>query len=168
MDMKAFNDLPADAAKKIIEDACHSPIVGQKIADLRPFQDFSALLDACDVQWFNLPDDQVLLTLEHHPKIGDLESLRKKYAAVAEQAKTEQGKMGEASEETLADLKKYNELYEKKHSFRFMVCATGKAPEEMLAIMQDRIGNSSLIELRQASVEQAKITRLRLQKVISA
>ena len=47
----------------------------------------------------------------------------------------------------------------------FLVCATGKSADEMLALLRARIDNPADTELRIAAGEQAKITRLRLEKL---
>jgi len=43
------------------------------------------------------------------------------------------------------------------------VCASGKTPEEMLALCQRRLHNDPESELRVAAEEQRRITRLRLE-----
>ena len=64
--------------------------------------------------------------------------------------------------ETLAAL---NREYEARFGFIYIVCATGKTAEEMLAILESRLQNSASDEIRCAAAEQAKITRLRLEKI---
>jgi 2-oxo-4-hydroxy-4-carboxy-5-ureidoimidazoline decarboxylase len=95
-----------------------------------------------------------------HPKIGDLEALKKKFAG------DEQGSVKQASEATLLELKKLNDEYEKKNGFIFIVCATGKSADEMLAILKTRIKNDRKAELSNAAEEQAKIMRIRLDKLL--
>ena len=50
----------------------------------------------------------------------------------------------------------------------FLVCATGKSAEEMLQLLNTRMGNDPTTELRVAVGEQAKITRLRLEKLLTS
>ena len=52
--------------------------------------------------------------------------------------------------------------------FIFIVCATGKSAEEMLALLRERLPHDRATELRVAAEEQAKITALRLSRRISA
>ena len=59
-----------------------------------------------------------------------------------------------------------NRLYEERFGRIFLVCATGKSAEQMLAILDERLSHDAETELRIASEEQAKITRLRLEKLI--
>ncbi len=56
--------------------------------------------------------------------------------------------------------------YEERFGHIFLVCATGKSGEEMLAILHERLGNDREAELRLAAEEQRKITHLRLEKLL--
>lgn len=59
-----------------------------------------------------------------------------------------------------------NAAYEKRFGFIFIVCASGKSAEEMLQLLQQRLSNDLETELKIAAGEQAKITRLRLHKML--
>lgn len=59
-----------------------------------------------------------------------------------------------------------NAEYEKRFGYIFIVCAAGKSPQEMLALLRIRLHNDSDTELRVAAEEQSRITRLRLDKLI--
>ena len=60
-----------------------------------------------------------------------------------------------------------NAAYLKKFGFIFIVCATGKSAEEMLALLQARLPNDPEKELGIAAGEQRKITHLRLEKLLA-
>ena len=66
----------------------------------------------------------------------------------------------------MAALAKLNRVYEEKFGYIFIVCASGKSAEEMVAILRARLENPAAQELRIATAEQAKITRLRLRKLV--
>jgi 2-oxo-4-hydroxy-4-carboxy-5-ureidoimidazoline decarboxylase len=66
----------------------------------------------------------------------------------------------------MAALAELNRVYEEKFGYIFIVCATGKSSEEMLAILRNRLSNEPDEELRNAAAEQAKITQLRLRKLL--
>ena len=61
---------------------------------------------------------------------------------------------------------KTNVAYEEKFARIYIVCATGKTPEEMLAIAKERMENDPDTELRRAAEEQRRITDLRLEKLV--
>ena len=57
-----------------------------------------------------------------------------------------------------------NRQYEERFGFIFIVCATGKTAEEMLALLRERLSNDPAAEIKIAAGEQMKITRIRLEK----
>jgi 2-oxo-4-hydroxy-4-carboxy-5-ureidoimidazoline decarboxylase len=62
----------------------------------------------------------------------------------------------------LRALAQRNADYERRFGHIFIVCATGKSADEMLTILDHRLGNEPERELAIAAGEQRKITRLRL------
>jgi 2-oxo-4-hydroxy-4-carboxy-5-ureidoimidazoline decarboxylase len=106
-----------------------------------------------------------LEAFEHHPKIGDINSLKEKYPNTKEWASDEQAGINVASEEVLHAVAKGNEDYEKKFGYIFIVCATGKSAGEMRQILESRLMNNPDEEIQIAAEEQNKITKLRLEKL---
>ena len=106
---------------------------------------------------------EILEAFAGHPQIGDMEALRNRYTATAD---AEQGQVFAASEATLAALKAANEAYLSRYGFIFIVCASGRSADEMLAMVRDRLENSRTEELVNGAREQAAITQLRLEKII--
>ena len=98
-----------------------------------------------------------------HPKIGDRESLRARFPATHELSAREQSGINGATEEVLTALADGNRAYEDKFGFIFIVCATGKRADEMLALLRARLGHDRATELRIAAEEQARITAIRLE-----
>ncbi|MEA2173507.1 MAG: 2-oxo-4-hydroxy-4-carboxy-5-ureidoimidazoline decarboxylase, partial [Blastocatellia bacterium] len=78
----------------------------------------------------------------------------------------EQSGTRQASQELLSELTEANRAYEAKFGYIFIVCATGKSTEEMLALLKERLPNDPDAELRNAAAEQSKITQLRLKKLL--
>jgi 2-oxo-4-hydroxy-4-carboxy-5-ureidoimidazoline decarboxylase len=66
------------------------------------------------------------------------------------------------------NLEEANREYLEKFGYIFIVCATGKTADEMLAILRSRLPNSPEQEIRVAAEEQNKITRLRLERLVTA
>ncbi len=100
-----------------------------------------------------------------HPKIGDRDALRAKFAATAAWSAIEQAGVDGAPEEVLDALADANDRYHERFGYIFIVCATGKTAEEMLALIRERLSNDPEVELRTAAAEQAKIARIRLEKL---
>ncbi len=96
----------------------------------------------------------------------NIEALRAKFGRTAGWSEGEQAAVSEADEATLRALGEANLAYEERFGHLFIVCASGLSAGEMLARLKDRMGhNEPAYELRVAAGEQAKITRLRLDKL---
>jgi 2-oxo-4-hydroxy-4-carboxy-5-ureidoimidazoline decarboxylase len=107
-----------------------------------------------------------LEAFEAHPMIGDVNSLREKFASTKGLASNEQSGANNASEQTLIELSQLNHKYLQRNGFIFIICATGLSAETMLAALLLRIENSPQKELAIAAAEQIKITLIRLNKGI--
>ena len=57
-----------------------------------------------------------------------------------------------------------NAAYEERFGFTYIVCATGKSAEEMLAILNRRLKNDRAAELVEAAEQQRQILQIRLGK----
>jgi 2-oxo-4-hydroxy-4-carboxy-5-ureidoimidazoline decarboxylase len=132
-----------------------------------PADDMVELLNDAEDLWYQCTQTDWLEAFTHHPKIGDVESLTKKFASTAQWASGEQMAVNTASQQIIEALAKGNEAYEQKFGFIFIVCATGKSAEEMLQLLQARLPNSTETEINIAMDEQNKITQLRLQKLLA-
>jgi OHCU decarboxylase len=130
------------------------------------FQDFAEMKKRSDEIWFSLSKEDWLEAFEAHPKIGDISSLREKYKNTKSWTEDEQSGVGQ-DEGTLLDLQNYNKKYEDKFGFIFIICATGKSALDMLQNLKTRIENSRDEELKNAALEQSKITKLRLEKIMN-
>jgi 2-oxo-4-hydroxy-4-carboxy-5-ureidoimidazoline decarboxylase len=131
----------------------------------RPFASADDVLRAATDGETGLTRDDWLEAFAAHPRIGDLDSLRKKFATTADWAGGEQAGVAGADESVIRALADGNRAYEAKFGHIFIVCATGKTAPEMLALLIERLTNDPDTELRIAAAEQAKITRLRLEKL---
>ncbi|RZL16733.1 MAG: 2-oxo-4-hydroxy-4-carboxy-5-ureidoimidazoline decarboxylase [Hymenobacter sp.] len=132
-----------------------------------PFASPAALYEAADRTWHNLAETAWREAFTHHPKIGDVNALKEKFASTAAWAAGEQGAVRQAEPETLEALAAGNNAYEQKFGYIFIVCATGKSAAEMLALLQARLPHEPIQEIHIAMSEQAKITRLRLEKLLA-
>jgi allantoicase len=153
---------PADAVTAL-KRCCGSTAWATGVAAARPFEDVPALLRAAERVWWSLPVEAHLEAFSAHPRIGE-----KKVPASgdAKWSTGEQQGAAEASNDTVAALAEANRAYEAQLGFIFIVCASGRSAETMLADLRARLANSREVELRTAAEEQAKITRLRLGKLI--
>lgn len=160
-----LNTLDEPAARQALENCCAAPAWIRAMLARRPFANDDQLTKEAASIWNSLPREEWLAAFAAHPKIGDVNSLKMKYASTASWAANEQNSVAQATDDTLHELARYNHDYEVKFSYIFIVCATGKSAMEMLAILESRIGNTADEELRIAAAEQLKITLLRLAKL---
>ena len=167
MTLQELNDLPEEKFKEAFFQCCGCVAWVAQLAQLRPYSSVKDLKDKSDNIWFSCDEISWLEAFTHHPKIGDIESLEKKFAATKEFASAEQSGVHASSELVLHQLKEENDRYENKFGFIFIVCATGKSAEEMLSLLQERIKNDRSDELKIAITEQNKITHLRIAKLIT-
>ena len=89
------------------------------------------------------------------------------HSGAREWSEQEQAGVRNAKEETIRYLAQLNLKYEAKFGYIFIVCATGKSSEEMLTILRKRLENDETTEMPIAAAEQAKITDLRLKKLLA-
>jgi OHCU decarboxylase len=160
-----LNALAADDARTALTNCCAATAWVNDMLAARPFADDNAVFAASESIAATLARPEWLEAFAAHPLIGDVESLRKKYAATKQLAAGEQSGVAAASEATLRELAELNRAYLAKFGFIFIVFATGKSADEMLAILKSRIGNDRQQEIANAAAEQLKITRLRLKKL---
>jgi 2-oxo-4-hydroxy-4-carboxy-5-ureidoimidazoline decarboxylase len=164
MDLQTLNLLPELEACAVLLRCCGSRRWVETMVARRPFADAQALLHAAAAAEASLDRADWLEAFAAHPRIGDLEGLKKKFASTAAWASGEQAGVAGAAEPVLRELAEGNRLYESRFGHIFIVCATGKSAEEMLDLLRQRLANDPEQELRIGAAEQAKITRLRLER----
>lgn len=167
MTLEEFNTLPDEKMFPELERCCGSKDWIVRMIKLRPFDSFPSICNNADDIWRSLSRDDWKEAFTHHPKIGDVDQMRKKFASTSTWAAGEQQGVDNASEETLRQLADGNVKYEKKFGYIFIVFATGKSAREMLSILDSRLNNSVEQEIHIAAEEQRKITRIRLEKLFS-
>ena len=152
-------------ARAALLRCCGATRWAEQMTARRPFQDEAEVFAIAEQVWQDLDWADWLEAFAVHPKIGDLASLRTKFAQTGAWAAGEQAGVAGASEAVLQALAEGNAAYEAKFGYIFIVCATGKTATEMLALLQQRLRNDPERELVIAGAEQMKITRLRLEKL---
>lgn len=126
----------------------------------RPYRDLTNLMEAAESAWSDLTPDDWLRAFAAHPRIG---AQGGHAPAISER---EQSRVMQASSQTLAALAAENREYESRFGHVFLISASGRTAEQILASLRDRMGNDAATELRVAAGEQRKITRLRLEKLL--
>jgi 2-oxo-4-hydroxy-4-carboxy-5-ureidoimidazoline decarboxylase len=167
MTLEEINNLEKKLVFNELFKCCGSTTWAHELSNKRPYINLDDLFTKSDVIWSKVKREDVLEAFSHHPKIGDVSELEKKFAATKEWAGNEQASVSLATKSTIEALAKGNDVYEKKFGFIFIVCATGKTAEEMLNMLNLRISNDLDSELIIAKNEQNKITKIRLSKLLT-
>lgn len=166
MSLEGLNALPAGEASQEFLKCCGSKRWAEAMTARRPYESIEELTRTANEIWWSLEQSDWLEAFRSHPKIGE----KKAAKTVSEEAQKwsgqEQAAVQAARQQTLDSLAKLNHDYEGRFGFIFIVCATGKSAGEMLALLRERLQNDIETELPVAAAEQAKITEIRLKKLI--
>ncbi len=165
--LNQLNSLSEQEAFAQLEQCCVSKTWINKMIRSRAFSSEKDLIQKAASIWYNdCSNEDFKQAFTGHPKIGNVESLKEKFANTKDWANNEQAKVAEANLETIEALAKANTLYENKFGYIFIVSASGKSASEMLAIINARMHHEKDDEIYVAMNEQHKITVIRLAKLI--
>ncbi|HEV8587346.1 MAG TPA: 2-oxo-4-hydroxy-4-carboxy-5-ureidoimidazoline decarboxylase [Pyrinomonadaceae bacterium] len=163
-----LNQLSAARAEAEFLKCCSSTGWAKGMTEARPFEDLKSLLSKADEIWWSLGENNWLEAFRAHPKIGE----KKAATAQSEQAQTwsaqEQSSAQQAAVDTKVALAQGNREYEERFGFIFIICASGKSADEILASLKQRLANDPETEIRLAAEEQRKIAQLRLTRMLAS
>ena len=160
-----LNALDEDDARTALLRCCACEEWADAMLTERPFASDEALFEASDRLWGSLTPAHWREAFAAHPRIGGKVNATSSTAAWS---RGEQSGMDSASASVAEALAEGNAAYEARFGHVFLICATGRSAEEMLAALTSRLQNDSETELRIAKEQQALITRLRLTKLVNA
>lgn len=166
-DLEWLNSLPHEEAVKALLQCCGSKRWAEDVANARPYQNLETLTANANNVWWSLQKDDWLEAFRSHPKIGEKKAADPVSDRSRQWSGQEQAGVATASRETVDALAALNWAYDQKFGFIFIICATGKTSEEMLAALKQRLENDPETELPIAAAEQRQITELRLKKLIN-
>jgi 2-oxo-4-hydroxy-4-carboxy-5-ureidoimidazoline decarboxylase len=141
---------------------CGSRLWVQLVADAAPFAATAALHAAADAAFDELSEDDWLEAFAHHPRIGDVDSLRERFAASGALSEQEQAGLDGTGEDVVQAIADGNLEYEQRFGFVFLIRAAGRSATDMLEQQRVRLGNDRATELRIAAEQQREITHLRI------
>ena len=156
-----LNGLSDDEAIAAFLRCCGAARWAERMAAARPFEDPAALLRLGERHLWQLGDADWLEAFAAHPRIGETSGGR-----ASPWSGDEQRAAAVAGAATLAELAAANQAYVDRFGFVFLICATGRSAEAILGELRLRLEATRGQEVRTAAEEQAKITRLRLRKLV--
>ncbi|CAM3466988.1 2-oxo-4-hydroxy-4-carboxy-5-ureidoimidazoline decarboxylase [Mycobacterium frederiksbergense] len=160
--LEDFNALSDRQRMHLLFEVCSSTIWARRLVAGSPFRDAEALYDRADRVLAELPDAEIDAALDGHPRIGASVS-----AAHSPSSAREQARVADAGDAVKAALAEKNREYEDRFGYVYLVCASGRSADELLAILTDRLDNDPETERRVMRSELAKINRLRLERLLS-
>jgi 2-oxo-4-hydroxy-4-carboxy-5-ureidoimidazoline decarboxylase len=162
--IEEFNDEPADQAVQALRACNAAPRFAAEIAAGRPYRDAETLVARAEDVARALPWEDVAVALAAHPRIGDRVDGA---SAEAQSSRREQSSMAAADDETRAALVEGNRAYEERFDHVFLIRASGRSPEEMLAELRRRLDNDEDAERAEVTEQLAQITALRVKALVS-
>jgi 2-oxo-4-hydroxy-4-carboxy-5-ureidoimidazoline decarboxylase len=158
--LAAFNAASPQAAERDVLACCASGSFAKLIADGRPYADSAAVAAAVDAAFGTLSWDDIVESMNAHPRIGDRTPGGGWSAA-------EQSGAASASDQVRLALAEGNVAYENRFGHVFLICATGLSGQEMLTQLEARLGHDDEAERAVVRRELLKITKLRMTKLLS-
>ena len=166
--LRRLNFLQPASAEPEFRKCCGSKNWARQMGQHLPFRNVSDLFEIAERVWWSLPAADWLEAFDSHPRIGEQKAAAPTSATSLSWSTKEQAGIANTNAATRELLAELNRHYEEKFGFIYIVCATGKTSEELLAILQERLTHDSQRELQIAAREQAQITRLRLNKLLES
>lgn len=132
-----------------------------EVASGRPFPDAQTFFATAWIALNGLTDEDWLAAFKSHPRIG------KTGGEAPETSAREQGRAMQSPAPTLAALEADNRQYEERFGHVFLIRASGRSGEEILAELRRRMKNDPAMELAEARRELAQIVEMRLSEMVS-
>jgi 2-oxo-4-hydroxy-4-carboxy-5-ureidoimidazoline decarboxylase len=159
MTVAELNRLTDARAEGELMRCCASHRWAHLMAAERPFASRAVMAAVAQRLWWSLAAADWLEAFAAHPRIGD--------RATTAWSAQEQARAMETGDALRVRLVTGNRAYEERFGYTFIVCASDKSAEEIMAILEHRLRNEPADELQIAADEQRKITELRLRKLIT-
>ena len=156
MNVDRFDSLPAAEAERKLRALCAAPRWAREMAAGRPYGTIDALLAAAER---GLTDADLDAAMAGHPRIGDRRA--------GGRSRREQSAVGAAPADVLDALAAGNLAYEERFGHVYLVCASGRSAEDLLATLHTRLGHDAATERAVALAELAAINRIRLGQLVT-
>jgi len=164
--VEAFNSLPAGKLEAELLAVCAAPAWGRAVTARRPYPSREAVLAAADAAARGLSWQDVLQGLSAHPRIGQRAQGDSTAATWSRREQSTAASSG--NDATRAALAAANQAYEDRFGHVFLIFASGRTQEEILAAARERIGNDEPAEREIVTDELRKIALLRLERLLDA
>jgi 2-oxo-4-hydroxy-4-carboxy-5-ureidoimidazoline decarboxylase len=154
-----FNAMPEDEAHALLTEVCAAPEWAAHVLEGRPYAGLDELVARSAMVVMTLDDAQLDAALAAHPRIGARD-------VATEESRHEQAGVAGAGAELRMDLVEGNRRYEERFGHVYLVRASGRSAEELLALLHQRLDNDPETERSVVRRELAQINALRLQRLL--
>jgi 2-oxo-4-hydroxy-4-carboxy-5-ureidoimidazoline decarboxylase len=188
-----FNQLPARAAQQTLLDCCSAPGWAAQMTAGRPYSAAEDVIERSSAIVAALSAADLAEALAGHPRIGERpdspgDSASQKRgnqdgasqdaasqqgasqqgaAAAVNWSRQEQSGVEAGDTATTRALAAGNLEYEQRFGHIYLVCASGRTGQELLALLHGRLGNKPEDEWQVVRTELQKINALRLQRLLA-
>lgn len=160
-----FDMVDAGTARELLLSCADVPRWADELVAARPYADRDALLAAATHLAATWTDAEVDAALADHPRIGERHRGEGQSAA---SSRSEQSGVDGSDADVAARLLRGNQAYEARFDRIFLVRAAGRDAEEILALLEERLGNDPAAERAVVSQQLGEIALLRLgEKVVA-
>jgi 2-oxo-4-hydroxy-4-carboxy-5-ureidoimidazoline decarboxylase len=156
MTLAELNALPTPACEDALRTICTAPRWASAVAAERPYGSVDALQEAAATALTAADLEQAL---EGHPRIGD--------RAASGTSGHEQATVARAGDDLHAALTAGNAAYEARFGHVYLVCASGRSAEHLLATLRVRLTNDPDTERAVALRELGAINRIRIAGMVN-
>ena len=162
MDLDTFNAMPEAEAREVLLRCLAVPRWAGDVVGRRPFADSTALLDAAALHAATLTDHELDEALAGHPRIGE----RAGTGHDADFSEREQSGVDHTDATVAERLAEGNRAYEEKFGRVFLIRASGRDAEDILAELERRSANDEGTERAETIGALRQIALLRLEQVL--
>ncbi|MCH7231966.1 2-oxo-4-hydroxy-4-carboxy-5-ureidoimidazoline decarboxylase [Glycomyces sp. L485] len=155
-----FNTLDAGMVAGGLTACCASTPWVEKVTAGRPYGSVASLLSAASAAFDELDESELAVAHAAHPRIGE--------PASNAWSRREQSRAMTGDDAVRAALRAANEAYEHKFGRVFLIRATGRTAEEILAEARRRLDNDYEAESIEAAAQLRAIVMLRLGRAVRA
>lgn len=163
MHIEEFDGLSPEQAAQVLRPCVAIASWVDALVAGRPYGDAAALYAAAARQAGTWTDAEVAGALADHPRIGER---HRGDGASAAMSRSEQAGVP-ADADVQARLADGNRRYEERFDRIYLVRAAGRSAEEMLALLEERLGHDDATEREVTRAQLGEIAVLRLQGVVS-
>src|SRR5581483_4815103 len=142
----AFDAAPDGEVRDRLRSCCAAEAWVEEMVAGRPYRSEAALYAASDHATAGLDERGLEQALAGHPRIGNSAPAHDGDGRSAAWSRGEQAGVASAGADLLGELAAANAAYEQRFGHVYLVCASGRSADELLAVCRARLDNDAETE----------------------